>query len=103
MAQLLVRNLDPETKERLRKRAALNGHSMEAEARQILKLALNKPIISPEKGLGTLIAEMFEGVGMDFEIPKFSDEDWGLFEFPDDESDDESDTTSSETPSRQSA
>ena len=103
MAQLLVRNLDPETKERLRKRAALNGTSMEAEARLILKLALNKPIISPEKGLGTLIVEMFEGVGMDFEIPKYSDEDWGLFELPDEELDGESDITSMGLPDRHSA
>jgi len=80
MAQLLVRNLDNETKERLRKRAALNGHSMEAEARLILQLELAKPVI--EEGLGTRIARIMEGNRMDFEIPELSDEDWDLFEFP---------------------
>jgi len=87
MAQILVRNLDPETKERLRKRAAFNGRSMEAEARLILKLSLAKPIIPQEEGLGTQIVKMFDGVGMNFENPKYSDEDWGMFEFPDDEHD----------------
>jgi plasmid stability protein len=80
MAQLLVRNLDPETKERLRKRAALNSRSMEAEARLILKLALIEPIVLQEEGLGTQTVKMFEGVGMDFELPE--DEYDIPFEFP---------------------
>jgi len=82
MAQLLVRNFDPETKERLRRRTALNGMSMEAEARLILKLALAKLIIPQEESLEIQIAEMFDGVGMDFEIPKYSGEDRGMFVFP---------------------
>ena len=36
MATLTIRNLDATLKERLRVRAALHGHSMEAEVRQIL-------------------------------------------------------------------
>jgi plasmid stability protein len=79
MAQLLVRNLDNETKERLRKRAALNGHSMEAEARLILEIELAKPVI--EEGLGTQIARIMEGSRMDFELPR--DEPDIPFEFPD--------------------
>ena len=103
MAHILVRNLDPKTKERLRKRAALNGRSMEAEARLILKLSLAKPIIPQEEGLGTQIVKMFDGVGMDFEIPKYSDEDWGLFEFPEDESEGESNIRSENPSIRDSA
>ena len=83
MAQLLIRNLNSEIKERLRQRAALNGTSMEAEARLILRMALSKPPIqqAEEEGLGTKIARMFEGVGMDFELPE--DEFEVPFEFPD--------------------
>lgn len=39
-ASIIIRNLDPTLKERLRIRAATHGHSMEAEARQILQTAL---------------------------------------------------------------
>lgn len=40
MTTLTIRNLDPTVKDRLRVRAAEHGHSMDAEARQILKAAL---------------------------------------------------------------
>ena len=40
MATLTLRRLDPETKARLRVRAAHHGRSMEAEAREILRAAL---------------------------------------------------------------
>lgn len=39
MAQIIVRGLDPEVKEQLRRRAAGHGRSMEAEARHILTAA----------------------------------------------------------------
>ena len=42
MATITVRNLDDEIKELLRISAAKNGHSMEEEARMILKQALVK-------------------------------------------------------------
>ena len=42
MASLLVRNLDPSVKDRLRVRAARHGRSMEAEARAILEAAVAK-------------------------------------------------------------
>ena len=47
MSSITIRNLDPSIKERLRIRAAEQGHSMEAEARRILQTALigqNRPI-----------------------------------------------------------
>ncbi len=40
MSSITIRNLDPGIKERLRVRAAEHGHSMEAEARRILQMAL---------------------------------------------------------------
>lgn len=40
MASITVRELDPEVKERLRRRAAAHGRSMEAEARAILSDAV---------------------------------------------------------------
>ena len=41
MTTLTIRNLDPALKQRLRVRAAHNGHSMEAELRDILGAALS--------------------------------------------------------------
>ena len=40
MGSILIRQLDDETKRRLRVRAAHRGHSMEQEAREILRQAL---------------------------------------------------------------
>jgi plasmid stability protein len=40
MSSILIRQLDEETKSRLRVRAARKGHSMEQEARDILKRTL---------------------------------------------------------------
>jgi plasmid stability protein len=80
MAQLVVRNLDEDVKERLRQRAAANGNSMEAEARLILRTALTETPCQ-EEGLGTQIARIFEGVGMNFSIPELQDEDFDPIKF----------------------
>ena len=80
MAQLLIRNIDEETKQRLRERASLHGTSMEAEARFILRMELASPLVE-EEGLGTKIARIMEGARMNFEIPR--DEPYIPFEFPD--------------------
>ena len=40
MGSVLIRQLDDETKSKLRLRAARNGHSMEQEAREILRHCL---------------------------------------------------------------
>lgn len=40
MAAITIRNVDPELKRRLRIRAAVAGHSMEEEARNILRAEL---------------------------------------------------------------
>lgn len=40
MASITIRNVDPKLKQKLRVRAARQGHSMEQEARNILRYAL---------------------------------------------------------------
>jgi plasmid stability protein len=69
MAQLVVRNLEESVKARLRRRARRNGRSMEAEVRDILRNAANE---RPEStaGLGTRIAAIFRGHGLDHDIPE---------------------------------
>jgi len=64
MAQLLVRRLDEETKERLRRRAERHGRSMEAETRDILRAALAAEAMESAEGLGTRIARRFAEVGL---------------------------------------
>ena len=43
MATLTIRNLPDEVRDRLRVRAAQNGRSMEAEARDVLSKAIDAP------------------------------------------------------------
>ena len=61
MATLMIRDLDPEVKARLRIQAAENGRSMEAEARVLLTDALTEH--RPSRGLGTYIHELFADIG----------------------------------------
>ena len=64
-AQLIVRNLEPEVKARLQKRAKKHGRSLEAEVRDILRDAVrqdNKP--KAEEGFGTRFASYFRGIGL---------------------------------------
>jgi len=73
MAHLIVRNLEDDVKMRLQRRAARHGHSVEEEARDILRSAVSDENRSAE-GLGTRIARRFAGHGIDFEIPEFRGE-----------------------------
>lgn len=68
MAQLLVRNLEDRLKGRLQRRAKTHGRSMEEEAREILRNALREE--EPAKGLGTEIAALFQGRGLEEDIPE---------------------------------
>jgi len=69
MSRMTIRNIDDDLKTRLRIRAAENGHSMEAEVRDILKAALGQSI--PEKGLGTWMRDHFAEIGgVELDIPK---------------------------------
>jgi plasmid stability protein len=64
MAQLVVRNLDDDVKERLQQRANKHGRSMEAEVREILRSAVAE-IAEPSEPLGTRIATRFKKIGFD--------------------------------------
>ena len=77
MAQLIVRRLDDDVKERLKARAKKHGRSLEAEARAILEDAANGEPSSgggkKKKGFGTLMHERFKRTG-------FTDEEYAKFE-----------------------
>jgi plasmid stability protein len=88
MATIVIRNLDPAVKRRLQVRAALNGRSMEAEAREVLGEVIEratpptttkkrtqngqrqKRASSKRVGFGTRLHERFAALGgVDIEIP----------------------------------
>ena len=69
MAQLVVRNVEDSVKARLQRRARRNGRSMEEEVRDILRNAVNEPK-SPASRLGSRIAALFKGKGLNFDIPE---------------------------------
>ncbi len=62
MANITIRNLEESTKRKLKIRAAMNGRSMEQEAREILKSALAH---APRKqaNLAERIREIFAPLG----------------------------------------
>jgi antitoxin FitA len=69
MAQLVVRNIENAVKTRLQLRARRHGHSMEEEAREILRSAVNEEDL-PAGGLGTEISGLFTKIGLDRDIPE---------------------------------
>src|SRR5580658_10172192 len=70
MATITIRNLDEKVKRQLQVRAALNGRSMEAEARETLSGLLTKGQPEMKDGLGTRIKDRFSAFGgVDIEIP----------------------------------
>ena len=75
MATLTIRNLDDAVRDRLRRRAAEHGHSMEEEVRQILRQVV-KPAdtATTSKGLGSRIHNHFARLGgVELELPSRSD------------------------------
>jgi antitoxin FitA len=67
MASLTIRNLDDDLKQRLRVRAAVQGHSMEEEVRGILRRALTVP--TGPRNLAAAIHARFAPLGgVDLEI-----------------------------------
>jgi plasmid stability protein len=69
MATLTIRRLDDRTKARLRVQAAQHGRSMEQEAREILRSALNSPL-PVKKNLAEIIREQFAPLGgVELELP----------------------------------
>jgi plasmid stability protein len=75
MAQILVRNIEDDVKERIKERAKRHGRSMEDEARDILRDAV-KDDDRPSEGLGTRIANRFRGLGLKEPIPELRGEIW---------------------------
>ena len=68
MAQLIVRNLEDQVRDRLRALAAEHGRSMEEEIREILREATLRVSIDSKVGLGTRLADRFRGRGLEGEI-----------------------------------
>lgn len=62
MGTLTIRNLDDPLKSRLRMRAAARNRSMEEEARQILRAALQETA-APTEDLGSRIRARFAALG----------------------------------------
>ena len=70
MATITIRNLDETVKRRLQIRAAINGRSMEAEARDLLSELVTTGRNPSGRGLGTAIHERFAALGgVDLVIP----------------------------------
>ena len=68
MAQLIVRNLEDDVRDKLRALAAAHGRSMEEEIRSILRNAALKASPTKRVRLGTRIADRFRGRGLTEEI-----------------------------------
>jgi antitoxin FitA len=69
MSQLLVRQLDEDVKEKLRRRARRHGRSTEEEVREILRNAVRDEGGEPQ-ALGSRLAARFAGVGLTEDIPE---------------------------------
>ncbi len=69
MASITIRNLDDGVKQRLRRRAADHGRSMEEEARDILRQAVGRA--STPADLGQAIHRRFAALGgIDLDLPQ---------------------------------
>lgn len=69
MAQFLVRNLEDDVAEKLKKRAKRHARSMEDEVRHILRAAAREAAAPPPK-LGTRIAQRFRRAGLTDDLPE---------------------------------
>lgn len=69
MAQLLVRNIEADVKEKLKLRARRHGHSTAEEVRDILRNAVREEgrVTDP---LGSRLARRFASIGLDEDIPE---------------------------------
>lgn len=68
MASITIRNLDDETKQRLRLRAAEHRRSMEEEARDILRRVVSDTT-APRDLAAAIRARVSPGVRADLELP----------------------------------
>ncbi|QZY47765.1 FitA-like ribbon-helix-helix domain-containing protein [Mycolicibacterium austroafricanum] len=69
MAQILIRQLDEDTKSKLQRMARRHGRSTEEEVREILRNAVRGVDEAPSR-LGSRIAARFSGRGLDVDIPE---------------------------------
>lgn len=69
MAQVIVRNLDDDVKDGLKRRAKQNGRSMEDEVRHILRAAV-KGDRQGVRRLGSRIAARFRTHGLEADVPE---------------------------------
>lgn len=70
MAQFVVRNLEDDVAEKLRRRAKRNARSMEDEVRHILRQAVREKA-APVGRLGSRIAQRFARVGLVDDLPEW--------------------------------
>ena len=70
MAQFVVRNLEEDVAEKLKKRAKRHARSMEDEVRHILRTAVQERPEGVQK-LGTRIAQRFRRLGLTSDLPEF--------------------------------
>jgi plasmid stability protein len=68
MAQLIVRNLEDDIRDKLRALADAHGRSMEEEVREILREAALRAPLDNAIGLGSRLTARFGGCHLDFEI-----------------------------------
>lgn len=68
MAQLIVRNLEDDVRDKLRALAARHGRSMEAEVREILRAAVLRVGDDDGARVGTRLARRFAECALDDEI-----------------------------------
>lgn len=69
MAQILIRQLDDDTKSKLQTLARQHGRSTEEEVREILRNAVRN-VGGPSRPLGSRIAARFARGGLSSEIPE---------------------------------
>ena len=75
MSDLLIRNIKPRLKRQLAGRARKRGHSLSAEAQELIQRGLSVP--DPAKDMGTwlhaLLPEQYRGDDLVFDIPDDGD------------------------------
>jgi antitoxin FitA len=69
MSDLLIRNIDPKLKRRLRARARQSGRSLSEEAKLLISRAMVET--GPGRPVGTALVELFRSVGpVELEVPR---------------------------------
>jgi plasmid stability protein len=69
VAQILIRQLEDDTKAKLQRLASQHGRSTEEEVREILRNAVRN-VDNPPGRLGSRIAARFKGAGLTEDIPE---------------------------------